>query len=122
MQPSNQSATEDSSSSTAERFTLSGPSILLDPRIHAYRSDLADIALAGQLFAPHYVRPVTRLCGAAAADVFAEPDAESELRYRMEPGEEFALLDITGQWAWGYRRADHLVGYVLADRLASKDS
>lgn len=122
MQPSNQPATEDSSSSTAERFTLRGPSILLDPRIHAYRSDLADVALAGQLFAPHYVRPVTRVCGPDVADVFAAPDSESELRYRMEPGEEFALLDVTGQWAWGYRRADHLVGYVLEARLTPRES
>ena len=122
MPPSNPSATEDSSSSTAERFTLSGPSILLDPRIHAYRSDLADIALAGQLFAPHYVRPVTRLCGPTGADVFAAADAGSEIRYRMDPGEEFALLDVTGQWAWGYRRADHLVGYVRADLLTSSNS
>jgi hypothetical protein len=120
--PSSQPATGDSFSSTAERFTLSGPSILLDPRIHAYRSDLADIALAGQLFAPHYVRPVTRLCGPGGADVVAAPDAESELRYRMDPGEEFALLDVTGQWAWGYRRADHLVGYVLEARLTPRES
>jgi hypothetical protein len=28
------------------------------------------------------------------------------------PGEEFAVLDLSGSWAWGYRRADHHVGYV----------
>jgi hypothetical protein len=106
-----------SSCSTAERFTLRGPSILLDPLIHAYRSDLADVALAGQLFAPHYARPVTRICGPAAAPVRPSPSDESDPLYEMQPGEEFALLDISGRWAWGYRRSDHRVGYVLTDQL-----
>jgi len=35
----------------------------------------------------------------------------------MAPDEEFAMLDVTGCWAWGYRRSDHLVGYVKADCL-----
>ncbi|HEX8535388.1 MAG TPA: SH3 domain-containing protein, partial [Allosphingosinicella sp.] len=32
-------------------------------------------------------------------------------------GDEFAVLDITGGWAWGYRRLDHHVGYVPTDLL-----
>ena len=35
--------------------------------LDAYRRDLADIALAGQLFAPHYARPMMRSCGARPA-------------------------------------------------------
>ncbi|WP_157123798.1 hypothetical protein [Allosphingosinicella indica] len=35
----------------------------------------------------------------------------------LADGEEFAVLDVTGQWAWGYRRADHRVGYVAAAKL-----
>ena len=95
---------------------LSGPSIVLDPRIHAYRNDLADIALAGQLFAPHYARPVTRICNVAAS-VRSAPMEESDALYELSPGEEFALLDVTGGWAWGYRRRDHMIGYMPADAL-----
>jgi hypothetical protein len=116
--PANQRGNGDSSSSPAERFTLTGPSILLDPRIHAFRSDLADIALAGQLFAPHYARPVIRRCGLQPADAYCDPSDRRDALYRLAPGEEFALLDVTGRWAWGYRRADHQVGYVLAEQLA----
>jgi hypothetical protein len=90
---------------------------VLDPLIHAYRSDLADVALAGQLFAPHYVRPVTRICQTAAV-VRSTPSEDGEALYEVAPGEEFALLDVTGEWAWGYRRRDHRVGYLRADALS----
>jgi hypothetical protein len=33
---------------------LAGPSDLPDPDFHAYRKDLADIALAGRVIASHY--------------------------------------------------------------------
>jgi hypothetical protein len=33
------------------------------------------------------------------------------------PGEEFAVLEITTGWAWGYGRLDHRVGYVEAIEL-----
>jgi hypothetical protein len=115
----NRPKTEDSSCNTAERFALTGPSIILDPLIHAYRADLADIALAGQLFAPHYARPVIRTAGPKAAPVHAGPAGDSEHLFDLEPGTEFAVLDCSGGWAWGYRRADHRVGYVRADALKS---
>lgn len=109
-----------SSSSTAERFTLSGPSIALDPKIHAYRSDIADIALAGQLIAPHYARAMSRRV-AEGAELRESNDDQSALVAELTAGEELAVLDITGAWAWGYRRKDHRVGYVAVDRLAPAD-
>jgi hypothetical protein len=106
-----------SSSSTAERFSLSGPSVILDERIHAYRRDIADIALAGQLFAPHYARPMIRTAGPYATAVRAEPAEDSDVVSPLDPGDEFAVLDIAGGWAWGYRRSNHHVGYVPAELL-----
>jgi hypothetical protein len=63
------------------------------------------------LFAPHYARPVNRRCTKASA-VRAEASEAAEQVSPLEPGDEFAVLDIAGDWAWGYRRADHHVGYV----------
>jgi hypothetical protein len=37
----------------------------------------------------------------------------------MLPGEGFALLDVTGGIAWGYRLSDHLVGYCPAECLGN---
>ncbi|HEX8571185.1 MAG TPA: NlpC/P60 family protein [Allosphingosinicella sp.] len=106
------------SSSTDKRITLDGPSIRLDPRIHAWRNDIADIALAGRLFAPHYASPLIRACGLIAARVRDEPaDGGAEIS-ELLPGEGFAVLDLTAGWAWGYCLADHRVGYVEAIELA----
>lgn len=111
---------EDSSSSTARSFSLTGPSLPLDPRIHAFRHDLADIALAGRIISPHYARPLMRSCGAHAAYVRQDPDGEAEIVTELLPGEEFAVLEYAGGWAWGYCAADHIVGYVEAIALADK--
>ncbi|WP_106639535.1 hypothetical protein [Allosphingosinicella vermicomposti] len=93
---------------------MSGRSAPLDPLRDAWRGDLADIALASTHFAPHYVKPVSRMVSAGPLHVKA--DDGSEVAADMGE-EEFALLDITGGWAWGYRVADHIVGYVPATRL-----
>jgi hypothetical protein len=107
----------DSSSSTAERFELAGPSLKLDPRVHACRRDLADIALAGRLFAPHYARPLVRACGARPAFLYATPSDRQDAASELLPGEHFAVLEYAGGWAWGYSCHDHYVGYVEAIEL-----
>lgn len=104
-------------SSSIERFSLSGPSVALDPRIHAFRRDIADIDLAGRLMAPHYARPVIRAAGPNGGAVLAEPREGAEQATDLAPGDEFAVLDESSGWAWGYRRADHRVGYVPAQHL-----
>ena len=115
-------ASGDSFSSTVEHFALIGPSLPLDPRVHAYRDGLADIALAGRVIASHYAKPLMRSCGAHATFVRSEADAETEPVSELLPGEEFAVLEYAGGWAWGYCAADHLVGYVEAIALAAPAS
>ena len=90
---------------------------MLDERVHAYRRDIADIALAGQLFAPHYARPMMRACGMRATFVRPKPSTDAPPSSELLPGEEFAVLELTGEWAWGYCRHDHYVGYVQTIEL-----
>lgn len=106
-----------SSSSPDDRFHLTGPSLALDPQVHAYRRDIADIALAGQIFAPHYARPMPRAAQAAVGvRRGASPDAE--VVDTLAEGGVFAVLEYSGGWAWGYVQDTHLVGYVPAEALA----
>ncbi len=106
-----------SSSSTKGSYGLTGPSRRLDPRVHAYRGDLADVALAGPIIAPHYARPLPRACGMRAAFVRSEGDSGATALTELLPGEGFHVLEYTSGWAWGYSASDHLVGYVEAIEL-----
>jgi hypothetical protein len=98
-------------------FRLSGHSMTFDRRRHALRGDLADVALAGMTFAPHYAEAVERECALPFLAMYNKPGGEqvSELLF----GEGFGLLDISGDWAWGYSLHDHYVGYVKADGLTA---
>jgi len=95
---------------------LSGPSELPDPQIHAYRKDLADVALAGRVIASHYAEPLNRKVIAPAVLRAAPADDAAALR-DVDPGEMFALLDDSLGWAWGYAGTERLVGYVRSEAL-----
>lgn len=99
------------------RFSLSGPSRALDPRINAMRGDLADVALAGKHFSPHYARAVEHFCSTLHVPIFDRPEGRqvSELL----AGKSFMLLDVSGGWGWGYCKHDHYVGYIRADALTA---
>lgn len=101
------------------RFGLTGTSQIYDPRIVAIRPDLADIAVAGQHFAPHYAAPMMRSGVLPAASLRASPSLEAEQTSELLFGEGFALLDLTGGWAWGYSLPDHYVGYLAAEALGT---
>jgi Bacterial dipeptidyl-peptidase Sh3 domain len=115
--PGGNPASEGFSSRTDDRFHLTGPSLVLDPRVHAYRKDIADIGLAGQIFAPHYARPLARRATGDGARVYLDPSPDAEIVAELAPGEAFAVLEYAAGWAWGYVRASHLVGYVEPERL-----
>jgi NlpC/P60 family/Bacterial dipeptidyl-peptidase Sh3 domain len=93
-------------------YKLSGHSIEGDPRTTPIRGDLADIKLAGKLFAPHYAVPMLRTGIAPVTEIHAEPHLSSKPVSALMHGEEFAVLDIAGEWAWGYCLHDDYLGYV----------
>ena len=104
------------------QYALSGPAKVRDPRTTPIRGDLADIALAGKLFAPHYVVPMEKAVARARAAVRKAPRDDAEQTSELLRDERFMVLDITGEaanaWAWGYCAHDRYNGYVRLDALA----
>lgn len=101
------------------RFGLKGRSKKFDSRIVAIRPDLADIAVAGEHFAPHYAAPMATSAIIPSAVMRASPSLNAPQISELLYGEAFALLDVTGGWAWGYSYADHHVGYIAIEALGS---
>jgi hypothetical protein len=101
---------------SAESFSLTGPSNPPDPDFNAYRRDLADIALAGAVIASHYAVPVERRVS-TATELRRSASEDAEVIRMLEPGEPFAMLDDSVGWAWGYAGAERRVGYVRSDAL-----
>lgn len=97
------------------QFALADAGDPPDPRTNAWREDLADVALAGQVISPHYAAPVARSLKKASA-LLDIPDGEQIAS--LDAGAPFALLDSRGEWAWGYGGDDRLVGYVPVAVLA----
>ena len=97
-------------------FPLVGTSEHPDPTTHAYRQDLADVALAGRVVASHYAEPLGRTIRAASPFLAAADDASGSLG-KLEVGDQLRMLDNSRDWAWGYG-PDGRVGYVRSSALA----
>ncbi|HEY0628509.1 MAG TPA: hypothetical protein VGD23_04190 [Sphingomicrobium sp.] len=96
-------------------FALTGVSSLPDPATHAYRKDLADVALAGRVIASHYAEPLVRHL-TAAAPLLPMPANDAEPIMQLGVGDEIRMLDNSRGWAWGYG-PDGRVGYVAAEAV-----
>jgi hypothetical protein len=104
------------------QFSLSEKSISLDARLHAVRGDLADLALAGQLFVPHYARPMAMRCAVINTPLRDVPSHDGKQVSELLFGEDFMVIDLSADWAWGYCQHDHYVGYVPAETLIKGDA
>jgi hypothetical protein len=98
-------------------FALGGRSSPPDPASHAYRPDLADVALAGQVIASHYAEPIDKIVIANSPLRIAASDEAEELA-ELEVDDPFSMLDDTLGWAWGYAGRDRKVGYVRSEALS----
>jgi hypothetical protein len=103
------------------RFRLDGHSRAYDLLTQAIRPDLADVAEAETHFAPHYAEAAATVTLRETA-LLANNAAGAEMRAMLPAGAAFALLDVTGDWAWGYAVDGHRVGYVADADLSSPDT
>ncbi|MCY7270748.1 MAG: hypothetical protein LH485_01640 [Sphingomonas bacterium] len=98
-------------------FPLTGPSELPDPATHAYRQDLADVALAGRVVASHYAEPLVRHIATGSPFLTAADDVSAPVG-TLVIGDELRILDISRGWAWGYGPGGR-VGYVRSEFLVA---
>lgn len=78
------------------------------------RPDLADVALAERVFAPHYAHAMLKVI-AAAATVRAKPQAAADAVGAVAAGETVEVFDISGGWAW--LRATNAIGYLPVEAI-----
>jgi hypothetical protein len=102
-------------SSVVDGFALSGVSERPDPTTHAYRKDLADVALAGRVIASHYAEPLVRHL-VAPAQLLSEPANDAAPVADLRAGDAIRMLDNSRGWAWGYG-PDGRVGYVPSEAV-----
>lgn len=84
----------------------------LDPRLNAFRPDLADFRLEGQVKAAHYVEAKRAEVSAAVVDVRRTPDATARLDTQFLLGEAVRVFESKKGWSWIQSVRDHYVGYV----------
>lgn len=92
---------------------------LLDPRINAYRGDLAAEALKDQIDAPRYARGERRQLIASSAPLRQQPRFDAALETELLFGEFVTVYDEGEGWAWIQAEGDAYVGYAPCDALSA---
>ncbi len=84
-----------------------------DPRIHAYRPDLADKMLRDTVKAKKYVEPVLRQCLRGVLPMLAEPKADAGQVSQIRYGEFIDVFEERKDgFLWVQNRSDRYVGYI----------
>lgn len=96
---------------------LTGPAPPIDPRSMAARRDLADIALADQVFAQHYAEPVV-MHATLDTKLHDAPADDARCVAALAVGDAFAVFELGERWSWGRCRDGGCVGYVDTAALA----
>lgn len=91
-----------------------------DPRRNAYRDDLADQRLQGQVAAAHFAPGVVRQVMRPAVPMRAKPEFTASLDTELLFGETVTLYDVDEGWAWVQATRDGYVGYIPADVLSAE--
>jgi cell wall-associated NlpC family hydrolase len=90
----------------------------LDPRLHAYRPDLADARLKGKVAATRFVEGTPRRVVADSAPIKAAPSTDTPLATEALRGERVTVFDDTHEgWSWVQLGTDNYVGYMPTGAL-----
>ena len=94
----------------------------LDRRLNAFRPDLADRRLEGQIEATRFTDGHKAQVCVPVLDMRNAPDANAGLDTQLLLGDVVTLFDEKNGFAWVQSKADDYVGYVPASGLATPGS
>ena len=89
----------------------------LDPRLNAYRPDLADERLQGRVEATRFVAGWRAQVGRAVIPMRSQPTVKSGLVNEALLGERLRAYEISDGWAFVQLERDNYVGYAPAEAL-----
>ena len=93
---------------------------MLDKRLNAFRNDLADVRLKGQVEAPAFRNGVLMQVSEPIATLHRAPAEDAPQETQVLMGETLLVFDMAGGWAWVQLTRDRYVGYLRQDYLSSK--
>ena len=95
---------------------------MLDRRLNAFRTDLAEKRLEGQVAALRFVEGRPARVIAATAAMRPQPSPTSGIDTELLFGEPVSVLDRADGWAWVKSGVDNYVGYVEETALGEPGS
>ncbi|MDQ2633423.1 MAG: NlpC/P60 family protein [Pseudomonadota bacterium] len=91
-----------------------------DKRLHAFRPDLADAKLKGEVMADRFVAGSPARIVAPVADMLGEPRPDAGLNTQLLRGDDVTVFEETEGWAWVQAARDGYVGYVSGGALGPR--
>ena len=91
-----------------------------DKRLHAFRPDLADARLKGQVTADRFVAGRPARIVAPVADMLGEPRPDAGMNTQLLRGDDVSVFEETEGWAWVQAVRDGYVGYVSGGFLGNR--
>lgn len=91
----------------------------LDQRLHAFRPDLADARLKGQVVAARYVVGEAACIAAPAVPLLRRPDQAAPMDSQLLHGETVQVFERRDGWAWVQADADGYTGYLEETALTA---
>ncbi len=92
-----------------------------DRRIHAFRADLADARLKGEVAAKRFAPGRPARIAVPVADLRKEPGFDSGMNTQFLYGDDVLVFDEADGWAWVQGARDGYVGYIQAAALGPRD-
>jgi cell wall-associated NlpC family hydrolase len=92
-----------------------------DPRLHAFRSDLADTRLKDEITAERYVAGRPGRIEAAVVDVRSAPALEAGVSTQFLRGDDVSIFEDAKGWCWVQAERDGYVGYVSEAAISARD-